>query len=160
MVSRAGGGGIHDGSWRIGVWLHLVASRELKGALAQVKAELGAITTLDELRSRTEKMQAALSELHHLLLDSNFVQYAVENRQHALLASASLVLNEVTGGRFGFSADFRIVDTRPARHARRARSPEARPSWRASPWRWVSWRSPRDRADAWMHCFSTRALAR
>jgi exonuclease SbcC len=79
-------------------------------ALAQVNAELGAITTLDELRSRTEKMQAALSELHHLLLDSNFVQYAVENRQHALLASASLVLGEVTGGRFGFSADFRIVD--------------------------------------------------
>lgn len=89
--------------------LHSELTRHRR-ALAQVKAESGAINTLEELRSRTEKMKAALSELHHLLLDSNFVQYAVENRQHALLASASLVLDEVTGGRFGFSADFLIVD--------------------------------------------------
>jgi exonuclease SbcC len=44
------------------------------------------------------------------LLPGHFIGYAVGNRQRALLAAASLVLKEVSGGQFGFSNDFRIVD--------------------------------------------------
>jgi exonuclease SbcC len=78
--------------------------------LEQAEAHTEPAEPLDDLRKRTEAMRAALDDLYDLLLPGHFIGYAVGNRQRALLAAASLVLKEITGGQFGFSDDFRIVD--------------------------------------------------
>lgn len=92
------------------------ARRDLK----QADAQLESVATLDALRARTEALRAAFAGLYEALLQRNFIQYAVGNRQRALLAAASTVLKEITGDRYGFADDFRIVDkeTGQARAAR------------------------------------------
>jgi exonuclease SbcC len=52
----------------------------------------------------------ALNELARLLADGQFVGYVVGARQRALLGIASTILDEMSGGRYGFSEDFQIVD--------------------------------------------------
>jgi exonuclease SbcC len=54
---------------------------------------------------------AALGELVTLLADGKFVAEAVRQRQHALLSAASQTLLTISGGRFGFASNFRIIDT-------------------------------------------------
>jgi exonuclease SbcC len=88
--------------------------------LDQAEEQLDPVAKLDDLRKGTEAMCTAFADLYDLLLDSNFIKYAVENRQRVLLAAASLVLQEVTSGHYGLAEDFRIVDneTGQARAAR------------------------------------------
>jgi exonuclease SbcC len=52
----------------------------------------------------------AVTELARLLADGQFLSYVVETRQRALLGIASTILTEMSGGRYGFSHDFQIVD--------------------------------------------------
>lgn len=52
----------------------------------------------------------ALAELARLLGDGQFISYVVEARQRALLGIASTILDDMSGGRYGFSEDFQIVD--------------------------------------------------
>src|SRR5207248_11550598 len=44
------------------------------------------------------------------LTDGRFIGYVVTRRQRALLALASEILGSMTGSRYGFAEDFRIVD--------------------------------------------------
>ncbi len=53
---------------------------------------------------------AAVEAIYDLLADGRFVGYVVRRRQQALLGVASELLAELTGGRYGFAADFRVVD--------------------------------------------------
>ena len=57
-----------------------------------------------------ERLIDTLQELVRLLGDGAFVGYVVEARQRALLAIASAILIEMSGDRYGFANDFRIVD--------------------------------------------------
>lgn len=52
----------------------------------------------------------ALAEMARLLGDGQFISYVVEARQRALLGIASTILDDMSGGRYGFSEDFQIVD--------------------------------------------------
>jgi exonuclease SbcC len=54
---------------------------------------------------------AALADLSALLADGKFIADAVRQRQLALLGAASQTLLTITGGRFGFADNFRIIDT-------------------------------------------------
>ena len=51
-----------------------------------------------------------LEAVTSLLTDGRFIGYVVTRRQRALLALASEILGSMTGGRYGFAEDFRIVD--------------------------------------------------
>jgi DNA repair protein SbcC/Rad50 len=51
-----------------------------------------------------------LEAVASLLTDGRFIGYVVTRRQRALLAFASEILGSMTGGRYGFAEDFRIVD--------------------------------------------------
>jgi hypothetical protein len=48
--------------------------------------------------------------VHDLLADGRFVGYVAQRRQQALLGVASELLAGLTGRRYGFAADFQIVD--------------------------------------------------
>jgi exonuclease SbcC len=51
-----------------------------------------------------------LEELAGLLTDGRFIGYIVSRRQLALLGLASEILGSMTGARYGFAEDFRIID--------------------------------------------------
>ncbi|GAA2391947.1 SMC family ATPase [Dactylosporangium salmoneum] len=68
----------------------------------------------DELDRRiraAEPAVTALGDLAALLTDGKFVADAVRQRQRALVGAASKILLRITGDKFGFAKDFRIVDT-------------------------------------------------
>lgn len=60
--------------------------------------------------SQGEGLLAALDELTRLLADGKFIAYVVLHKQQTLLAIASEILGAMTGGRYGFSQAFEIVD--------------------------------------------------
>jgi exonuclease SbcC len=51
-----------------------------------------------------------LETLASLLTDGRFIGYIVSRRQRALLGLASEILGSMTGARYGFAEDFRIID--------------------------------------------------
>ena len=53
---------------------------------------------------------AAVEAVHDLLADGRFIGYVVRQRQQALLGVASELLGDLTGRRYGFAADFQVVD--------------------------------------------------
>jgi exonuclease SbcC len=77
---------------------------------ADARAQVPAARELDRrirpLRESIEVLEAVAS----LLTDGRFIGYVVTRRQRALLALASEILGSMTGGRYGFAEDFRIVD--------------------------------------------------
>jgi len=77
---------------------------------AEARAQVPAARELDRsirpLRESIEVLEAVAS----LLTDGRFIGYVVTRRQRALLALASEILGSITGGRYGFAEDFRIVD--------------------------------------------------
>jgi exonuclease SbcC len=56
------------------------------------------------------EVRDSLLELGRLLQDSQFVGHVIERRQRQLLIVASEILGSMTGGAYGFAADFEIVD--------------------------------------------------
>ncbi len=109
-------------------------SRELQQALIEITAEEIAATRerdraarqieptqqLDTLLAKARGLRDGLSELARQLADAKFVGFVVERRQRALLTAASGILSQMTGGQFGFTEDFQIID----RHSDMARSPD------------------------------------
>lgn len=57
----------------------------------------------------------ALADLLTLLTAGKFIANAVRQRQTALLRAASATLLEISGGRYGFGENFRILDTDTSR---------------------------------------------
>jgi exonuclease SbcC len=82
------------------------AVREGEGARADVEPA----AELDRLTALGEGFVANLGELCRLLTDGQFIGHVVERRQKNLLAVASEIMGSMTGQRYGFSADFRVVD--------------------------------------------------
>src|SRR5207253_4680609 len=82
------------------------ARDEESEARAQVPAARDLDRRIRPLRESIEVLDAVAS----LLTDGRFIGYVVTRRQRALLALASEILGSMTGGRYGFAEDFRIVD--------------------------------------------------
>ncbi|GAA0903550.1 AAA family ATPase [Virgisporangium aurantiacum] len=83
------------------------ASHDLKRATAHqpLAAEL------DHRIQAAEPTVTALGDLAALLTDGKFIANAVRQRQLALLGAASKTLLAISGGKFGFAENFRIIDT-------------------------------------------------
>jgi len=89
------------------------AAGELKFATSEherAAAQLEPVATIDDLVTRAEQLRGGFCELGKQLADGKFVGYVVEQRQQTLLKLASGIVGEVTGGRYGFTKDFDIVD--------------------------------------------------
>lgn len=86
---------------------------DLRTAQAQAdraRAQQAPVEQLEELSGALKAKGDGLRELAALLSDSKFPNYAVKRRQRDLLIHASQVLAEMTGGHYGFTEDFTIVD--------------------------------------------------
>jgi DNA repair protein SbcC/Rad50 len=77
---------------------------------AEARAQIPAARDLDRrIRPLRESIEV-LETVASLLTDGRFIGYVVTRRQRALLALASEILGSMTGARYGFAEDFRIVD--------------------------------------------------
>lgn len=86
----------------------IAAKRELE----QANLQLEPTAHLDTLLTKARALRDGLNELVRQLADAKFVGFVVERRQRALLTSASGILSKMTGGQFGFTEDFQIIDRR------------------------------------------------
>lgn len=89
------------------------ASREI-GSLAdqtaKAEAAIAVVAQLDEaIRDGTELTESMI-ELARMLGDGGFVRHVIELRQKNLLAVASTILQDMTARRYGFAADFQVLD--------------------------------------------------
>jgi exonuclease SbcC len=82
------------------------ANDEEAEARAQIPRAAALETKIAPLREGIE----ALDELAGLLTDGRFIGFVVGRRQRALLGIASQILGSMTGNRYGFAEDFRIID--------------------------------------------------
>lgn len=82
----------------------------LQSSLATAEAQISQAARLDAQIDKAEEQRVDHLELHRLLADGQFVRYVIERRQRTLLAVASETLGTMTGDRYGFSADFQVVD--------------------------------------------------
>jgi exonuclease SbcC len=82
----------------------------IQSRLATAEAQIGQAARLDAQIESTDERRVDHLELHRLLADGQFVRYVIERRQRTLLAVASETLATMTGDRYGFSADFQVVD--------------------------------------------------
>lgn len=85
-------------------------------AEGQVERAAALDAALGDGRSRL----SAADALHGLLADAKFLKYLTDRRTRALLAVASETFGTLSGGEFGFSADFQVV----SRRTESARSPK------------------------------------
>jgi exonuclease SbcC len=92
---------------------HIAAQQS---ALAQVEQA----TALDAALSAGKSRHNAVDALHGLLADAKFLKYLTDRRTRALLAVASDTFATLSGGEFGFSADFQVISRRTGA----ARSPK------------------------------------
>jgi DNA repair exonuclease SbcCD ATPase subunit len=90
---------------RLGAEVIAARAEEVR-ALGQV----GLARALDERIGPATDLRDALMALGRLLNDGKFVKFVVERRQQALLAVSSVILKSMTQNRYGFAADFRVVD--------------------------------------------------
>lgn len=95
---------------------HGIARRDADDSRAQIEPA----AELDRAIESGGWVVANLGQLAALLADGKFVAYVVQRRQLVLLELASEILLSVTGGRYGFTEKFEIVDslsnrTRPAK---------------------------------------------
>ena len=74
--------------------------------------QIAGADVLDTLKRQATDFEQGLQELHDLLTRGRFIGHVISVRQRALLILASGVLAQVTGGRFGFTSDFQMIDTR------------------------------------------------
>lgn len=81
---------------------------------------LAEATTLDGQLAAVEPFARALDSLHRHLGDAKFKKFATNRKQDKLLGVATSIFRRMTGDRYGFGVDLRIVD----RSASQARSPE------------------------------------
>jgi DNA repair protein SbcC/Rad50 len=97
---------------QLGEALHQ-AQREAGGLeiqLAQAREQIGFAAELDRRIEVGADVAGSLRELCRLLGDGQFVGHVIEQRQRLLLGVASETLGAMTGGRYGFSGDFLVID--------------------------------------------------
>lgn len=78
--------------------------------LQQAEDQVGPARALDVRIAAGLALRAALADVAALLQDSKFLGFIMQRRQVALLGVASELFGGMTGGRFGFANDFRVVD--------------------------------------------------
>ncbi len=89
------------------------ASSAVSRAAEDISTATEQIPRVADLDARIEQgndLLGALDELARLLTDGRFIGYVVNGKQQALLAVASELLGSMTGGRYGFSESFEIID--------------------------------------------------
>lgn len=82
------------------------AAREEKEARDQIPV----VQDLDDRIPQCREFLDTLELVRTKLLDSAFIAHLIARRQRNLLGVATSILAEVTNGRFGFSAEFKVVD--------------------------------------------------
>lgn len=86
--------------------------------VARLEQLVGIVAALDAHLARGDLATGGLSDLKTLLQDGRFVRWLTLRRSRALLAVASTLLGEMTGGRYAFAditdehAEWRVFDTR------------------------------------------------
>ncbi len=83
-----------------------LAAKEEETALAQIPRA----TDLDDRIKRSRPFLEDLQAVRDLLANSKFIGFLMHRRQQALLGVATALLGDMSGGRFGFSQDFQVVD--------------------------------------------------
>ncbi|MFG1872273.1 AAA family ATPase [Micromonospora arborensis] len=78
--------------------------------LAEAQRQIPIAAQLDTCISQAQPLTDGLKELCRLLADGKFPAFIVARRQHTLLDLASELLLGMTGHRFRFADDFRIID--------------------------------------------------
>src|SRR5258708_2019827 len=81
------------------------------GREQQARGQMVRAGELDKVIGPGAELRGALRELAKLLAPGAFVDFVGKRKQKTLLGLATDVFQEMTGGRFGFSAEFQIVDT-------------------------------------------------
>jgi exonuclease SbcC len=84
--------------------------RQAEDVREKAMAQVPLAARLDRVLDRGRRAVATLRELKGLLADGQFVGHVIERRQRDLLAVATGILDSMTGGRYGFAADFQVVD--------------------------------------------------
>jgi len=87
-----------------------VETGRARAALDAAAAQVPAAADLDARIASGTEIRDSLTELQRLLQDGQFVGHVIERRQRQLLVVASQILGTMTGGGYGFSPDFEIVD--------------------------------------------------
>jgi exonuclease SbcC len=91
--------------------LHAAATaQQAKAQADEASRQCPLAADLDRRLQQGGAFLAALRTVRDLLGDGRFIGYVVRQRQQALLAVASRLLGELTGQRYGFAADFQVVD--------------------------------------------------
>lgn len=89
------------------------ASAEVKRAKREedeARRQIPLAADLDRRIGPLHEAVLVLDALASLLTDGRFIGYVVTRRQRALLGLASEILGSMTGNRYGFAEDFRIID--------------------------------------------------
>lgn len=97
----------------------LLRKRDAERDLDEARKRVAEATALDEKIARLEPVKMGLQALRDALGARGFPAYATHQRQTRLLEEATLVFQEMTDQRYGFTADFEIFD----RETNDARSP-------------------------------------
>jgi exonuclease SbcC len=85
-------------------------ARDAQRDLDEASAQVPRVADLDRRLAEGGAFLAATEAVKNLLTDGQFIGHVIHQRQQALLGVASEILGEITGKRFGFAADFRVVD--------------------------------------------------
>jgi DNA repair protein SbcC/Rad50 len=85
-------------------------ARDAQRDLDEASAQVPQVADLDRRLAEGGAFLAAIEAVKNLLTDGQFIGHVIHQRQQALLGVASQTLGEITGQRFGFAADFRVVD--------------------------------------------------
>lgn len=77
---------------------------------AEARAQIPRVAALEKKLNPLRDAIGTLDALASELTDGRFIGFVVARRQRALLAIASEILGSMTGNRYGFAEDFKIVD--------------------------------------------------
>jgi exonuclease SbcC len=83
--------------------------RRLRVDQAKAEGQVSLAATLDTAIQAGEARYAATNTLCALLADGKFLRFLTDRRTRALLGLASDLFGQLSGDRFGFAEDFRIV---------------------------------------------------
>jgi exonuclease SbcC len=84
--------------------------QNLKRQIDRAQAELPVANALQQRIDAADDTVNALDQLHAALADGKFIAEAVRRRVQALLYQASDILFAISGGRYRFAPEFRILD--------------------------------------------------
>jgi exonuclease SbcC len=88
----------------------LADRREAEKDLGRARRELPIVRELEQRLAAGQQFLDTVENVRQLLLDSAFVGAFIDRRQRSLLGVATTILGQMTRDRFGFSADFEVLD--------------------------------------------------